>query len=65
MLAKSEGQLALDLAAAAAGGTARSFDDAEIRAEMATRPGLEEMANAIFHPEAAAAVEPDMVYVEL
>ncbi|MGA1018855.1 MAG: 2Fe-2S iron-sulfur cluster-binding protein [Phycisphaerales bacterium] len=65
MLAKSEAQLALDLAAAVEGKQARSFDDAQIRGEIATRPGLEEMANAVFHPEAAAAVEPDMVYVEL
>jgi hypothetical protein len=32
---------------------------------MARKPGLAGMADAIFHPEAEAAVEPDMVFVEL
>ena len=64
-LAKSEAQIALDLVGDRTGRAPGIYDDAATRAEMARKPGLAAMAEAIFHPEAEAAVEPDMVFVEL
>ncbi|MGA1045450.1 MAG: 2Fe-2S iron-sulfur cluster-binding protein [Phycisphaerales bacterium] len=63
--AKSEAQLALDLIGDREATAPGVYDDAAVRAEMARKPGLAGMADAIFHPEAEAAVEPDMVFVEL
>ena len=63
--AKSEAQIALDLVGDRTGRAPGVYDDAATRAEMARKAGLADMASAIFHPEAEAAVEPDMVFVEL
>jgi len=63
--AKSESQLALDLLAEREGRAAVAFDDAAVRAEMARRPGLADLAGAVFHPVEHAPVESDMVFVEL
>jgi NADH-quinone oxidoreductase subunit G len=63
--AKSESQIALDLAAARAGRVAPGYDAASTRAEMAKLAGLECMANAVHAPEHTATVESDMVMVEL
>jgi anaerobic selenocysteine-containing dehydrogenase len=63
--AKSESQIALDLAAARAGRVAAGYCAASTRAEMAKLAGLECMANAVHAPEHTATVESDMVMVEL
>jgi NADH-quinone oxidoreductase subunit G len=63
--AKSESQIALDLAAARAGRVAVGYCAASTRAEMAKVAGLECMANAVHAPEHTATVESDMVMVEL
>lgn len=63
--AKSESQIALDLAAARAGRVAAGYCAASTRAEMAKVAGLECMANAVHAPEHTATVESDMVMVEL
>ncbi len=63
--AKSESQIALDLAAARAGRIAAGYCAASTRAEMAKVAGLECMANAVHAPEHTATVESDMVMVEL
>ncbi|MEY2796231.1 MAG: putative NADH-quinone oxidoreductase subunit [Planctomycetota bacterium] len=63
--AKSESQIALDLAAARAGRVAAGYCAASTRAEMAKLAGLECMANAVHAPEETATVESDMVMVEL
>jgi anaerobic selenocysteine-containing dehydrogenase len=63
--AKSESQIALDLAAARAGKPAARFDAAATRAEMAKVGGLESMTSAHHAPEASATVESDMVLVEI
>jgi NADH-quinone oxidoreductase subunit G len=63
--AKSESQLALDLAAARGDADAVRYDDAAVRAELAGLPGLAEFGGSVFHPEAEAVTESDMVFVEL
>jgi len=63
--AKSESQIALDLAAARAGRVAAGYCAASTRTEMAKVAGLECMANAVHAPEHTATVESDMVMVEL
>jgi NADH-quinone oxidoreductase subunit G len=63
--AKSESQIALDLAAARAGRVATGFCAVSTRAEMAKVAGLECMAHAVYAPEKAETVESDMVMVEL
>jgi NADH-quinone oxidoreductase subunit G len=63
--AKSESQIALDLAAARAGRVAAGYCAASTRTEMAKLAGLECMANAVHAPEHTATVESDMVMVEL
>jgi len=63
--AKSESQIALDLAAARAGKPAARFDAGATRAEMAKVAGLESMTSAHHAPEASATVESDMVLVEI
>ena len=63
--AKSEAQIALDLAAARAGKPAAGYSAAAARAEMAKVAGLESMTSAHHAPEASATVESDMVFVEI
>jgi anaerobic selenocysteine-containing dehydrogenase len=63
--AKSESQIALDLAAARAGKPAARYDAAATRVEMAKIAGLESMTSAHHAPEASATVESDMVLVEI
>jgi NADH-quinone oxidoreductase subunit G len=63
--AKSESQIALDLRAMRGDRGPAAFDDAAVRAEMAALPGLAEIDAAVHHPAEAAAVESDMVLVEL
>ncbi|MEY3143412.1 MAG: putative NADH-quinone oxidoreductase subunit [Planctomycetota bacterium] len=63
--AKSEAQIALDLAGAHAGKPAAHYDAAATRAEMAKIAGLESMTSAHHAPESSATVESDMVLVEI
>ena len=63
--ARSESQIALDLAAARAGKSAAGYCAVATRAEMAKIAGLECMANAVHAPEQVETVESDMVMVEL
>jgi anaerobic selenocysteine-containing dehydrogenase len=63
--AKSEAQIALDLAAARAGKPAAGYSAAATRAEMAKVAGLESMTGAHHAPEASATVESDMLFVEI
>jgi NADH-quinone oxidoreductase subunit G len=62
---KSEAQLALDLMAAAAGGSPRRYDAGATRAAMADRHGLSAMVSEVHLPPAQEPVEPDMRLVEL
>jgi len=63
--AKSEAQIALDLAADSGGIRAAAFDGAAVRAQMCSIVGLERFASDHHAPPAKPAVESDMVLVEL
>jgi len=63
--AKSESQIALDLAAGRDGLRAAALDAAAVRARMAKVPGLERFATEHHAVPARTAVESDMVLVEL
>jgi anaerobic selenocysteine-containing dehydrogenase len=63
--AKSEAQIAIELAAARTGTATARYDAAATRAEMAKVAGLESLTSAHHAPEASAAVESDMVLVEI
>jgi NADH-quinone oxidoreductase subunit G len=63
--AKSEAQIALELAGARAGKPAANYDAAATRVEMAKVAGLESMTNAHHAPESSASAESDMVLVEI
>ncbi len=62
---KSECQIALDLLAAAAGGTPRRYDDAAVRQAMAEQHGLDELLSDVHHPPGGHKVVPDMQLVQL
>jgi NADH-quinone oxidoreductase subunit G len=63
--AKSEAQIALDLAADREGIRAAAFDAASVRAQMARLPGLERFATEHHATPPRSTVESDMVLVEL
>jgi NADH-quinone oxidoreductase subunit G len=63
--AKSESQIALDLAAAHAGRASGAYCPHATRAEMSKVAGLECMSSALHAPEKSETVESDMVMVEL
>jgi len=63
--AKSESQIALDLAADREGIRAAAFDAAGVRAQMARVPGLERFATEHHATPPRSTVESDMVLVEL
>jgi predicted molibdopterin-dependent oxidoreductase YjgC len=63
--AKSESQIALDLAATRAGKPAAGYCASGTRADMAKVSGLDCMANAVHAPAHAETVESDMQLVEL
>ena len=63
--AKSESQIALDLAAARAGKPSAAYCACTTRTEMSKVAGLDCMANALHAPENAETVDSDMQFVEL